>query len=332
VNHGISLAREFFKGHGHGNDYLVFEAGEAWPVTSESVASVCHRQRGVGGDGIVALLSGVEERPSQGRLPVEPGAPFLLRMFNPDGSEFERSGNGLRILGAYLYSRGWVGLGESVSVEVGGDGIELKILGEDPQGVIQVSANMGDASFGMAAVGGTDRWEVSEGTLVGPDGEELRVHPVSVGNPHCVVFRNDLPLGDLLRLGPFLTTHPAFPAGINVQLARVVGSQRVEILIWERGVGQTSSSGTSACAVAAASVREGLLSPGRVAVEMEGGSFTVAVSPNMVVRLEGPVEPLCTGELTDGFLRQLRQMENSGPSGSDPDEEEEAGDQETKVG
>jgi len=307
MNHPISLARAFFKAHGHGNDYLVFQQGEAWRLTPKAVQTVCHRHRGVGGDGIVVLLSPeTEEPPGLGGRPPNRGTPFSLRMFNPDGSEFERSGNGLRILGAYLYARGWVGQGEPIPVTVGGDRVELEILGEEPSGVVQVSAEMGTASFGMAAVGGVAARRGSEEMLEGPDGEDLTIHPVSVGNPHCVVFREHLPIQDLLDLGPFLTTHDAFPAGVNVQLARPAGDQKVEILIWERGVGRTSSSGTSACAAAAASVQGGLLSPGRITVEMEGGSFAVTVSPEMAVRLEGPVESVCTGELTEGVLRELR--------------------------
>ncbi len=306
MNHPISLAREFFKAHGHGNDYLVFQEGDDWRLSEKAVQAVCHRHRGVGGDGIVVLLSpGTGEHPGLGARPPGPGPRFLLRMFNPDGSEFERSGNGLRILGAYLYARGWVGQGEPIPVSVGGGHVELEILGEEPSGAVQVSADMGTASFGMGAVGGVEEKGGFEEGLEGPDGEILKVHPVSVGNPHCVVFREDLPIRDLLELGPFLTSHPAFPAGVNVQLARAIGSQTVEILIWERGVGRTSSSGTSACAVAAASVQEGLVSPGKITVEMEGGSFSVNVSPERAVRLEGPVELVCTGALTEGFLKQL---------------------------
>ena len=153
-------------------------------------------------------------------------------------------------------------------------------------------------------MGGVGNGEGSE-ELEGPDGATLRVHPVSVGNPHCVVFRENLSVEDLLRLGPFLTSHSAFPAGVNVQLTRVVGGQVVQILIWERGVGRTSSSGTSACAVAASAVREGLVPAGRITVEMEGGSFGVTVSPEMTVRLEGPVELVYAGELTEAFLKEL---------------------------
>jgi len=160
-----------------------------------------------------------------------------------------------------------------------------------------VAVEMGRANFGI----GTEEWDREtltldsgwEGRAPGP----IQVHPVSVGNPHCVVFRPELREEEFLGLGPWLTSHPVFPEGTNVQLARVREEGRVEILIWERGVGRTESSGSSACAVAAACVRRGLLQPGRIRVQMEGGEFSVSVSPEIQVRLEGPVQPLARGKL-----------------------------------
>jgi diaminopimelate epimerase len=111
---------------------------------------------------------------------------------------------------------------------------------------------------------------------------------------------------EFLQIGPFLTGHPTFPGGTNVQVVRVVSPDEVEILIWERGVGRTSSSGTSACAAAAAGVRAGVLTPGSIEVRMEGGSFTVTVSTQRSVTLRGPVQPLLVGELTEDFLASLR--------------------------
>jgi diaminopimelate epimerase len=306
VDHALSLGSRFFKGHGHGNDYLVFEEGDAWSVTAETVQVICHRHRGVGGDGIVALLSpGDAGRPLEGHGEGSSGSPFRLRMFNPDGSEFERSGNGLRIFGAYLFSRGEVGVGNRFLVEVGGERVEMEVLGEEPGGYLNVAVEMGKARFGIEAVGG-ERGAFGLGaTLKGPSGSALKVHLVSIGNPHCVLFRDELQEDEFLELGPFLASNTAFPAGTNVQLARVLGEGEVDILIWERGVGRTSSSGTSACAVASACVQAGALQPGRIRVGMEGGSFTVTVSPEMTIRLEGPVQPLVTGGLNKELLDGL---------------------------
>jgi diaminopimelate epimerase len=226
-------------------------------------------------------------------------------MFNPVGGEFERSGNGLRVLGAYLFSRGWVEAGSSFPIRVGGDEVAMEILGSGEGGTVEVAVEMGQARFGMEAVGGEEAAPEEGGGLAGPDGALLDVQPVSVGNPHCVTLAARWTEGDLLSLGPHLTVHPAFPRGTNVQLASVPGPGRVEILIWERGVGRTTSSGTSACAAAAACVRRGLLEPGPIQVGMEGGSFVVAVSPQFSVRLEGPVQPVLEGELRDELLDTL---------------------------
>jgi len=300
MDHSLSLSRRFFKGHGHGNDYLIFEEGCGWPVTSKTVERVCDRWRGAGGDGIVAILAG--DGPFKQRKREDP---FRLRMFNPDGSEFERSGNGLRVLGSYLFSRGRVREGEPFPVEVGGERVEMEILGRESSGLVNVAVEMGRVRYGMAAVGGAPDALNDGRYLPGPDGDTLDIQPVSVGNPHCVAFRENLSQEDLQRLGPFLTTHPVFPNGINVQLAQVVKEGEVEILIWERGVGRTSSSGTSACAVAAGCVERGLLSPGMIRVGMEGGDFFVTVSPERTVRLEGPVRPVMDGELTPEFQKSL---------------------------
>ncbi len=307
MNQDLVLSRTFFKGHGHGNDYLVFEEGDDWLATPENIRAMCHPHRGVGGDGIVALLRRGPRAEGEG-LPdanAAPGPPFRLRMFNPDGSEFERSGNGLRVLGAYLFHRKWVVPGRAFPVEVGGDRVAIEVLGQEEGGLLELGVEMGEARFGMTAVGGREEDLAADGSLPGPDGEPLLVQPVSVGNPHCVVFRDVLSEEELRTLGPFLTSHPAFPRGVNVQLARAVDEKSMEILIWERGVGRTSSSGTSACAAAAAFVRRGILESGPITVLMEGGAFTVRVSPEARVRLEGPVQSVFLGKLTSGLVESL---------------------------
>lgn len=308
MDHRLSLSRRFYKAHGHGNDYLVFEEGCGWPVLTQTVAEVCHRWRGVGGDGIVALLAG--EGPFGRRKGDDP---FRLRMFNPDGSEFERSGNGLRVLGTYLLARGWVRKRDPFPVEVGGDLIQMEILGTLPEGLINVAVDMGLSLPGLEAVGGEAGGLEEARFLPGPHGERLDLQPMSVGNPHCVVFREALSEEDLLTLGPFLTRHALFPQGINVQLARVVEEGRVEILIWERGVGRTTSSGTSACAVAAACVHRRRLAPGKIRVEMEGGDFLVTVSDTGSVRLEGPVQPVMEGEMTPELQKVLLKEQGGEP-------------------
>jgi diaminopimelate epimerase len=128
---------------------------------------------------------------------------------------------------------------------------------------------------------------------------------VSIGNPHLVVLADE-PTEALLRdVGPFLVAHPALAHGANVQIARAVGRHAAEALIWERGVGPTSASGTSACAVAVALVSEGRTDAGEVTIRMPGGEMRVTVDAELDVVLRGPVEEVCTGELTEAMLRAL---------------------------
>ena len=280
----------FFKGHGLGNDYLVFPFGDGWAASPEAVRAVCDRWRGVGADGIV-LHSPPEERP------------WRLRMFNPDGSEFERSGNGLRVFAAWAASRDWVG-DEPFAVEVGGDRVRMRVEDCLGGGVYDVSVEMGRASLDPADAGLAPEWQGKP--LAHPAEGALDCTPVSIGNPHCVVFTDDLSEAALSRMGPFLTAHDAFPAGVNVQLARPVSRARVEIAIWERGVGHTRASGTSSCAAAVAAAGRGVVDYGDIEVRMEGGTLQVNVSRELKVMLRGPVQAVAVGRLSDGFMESLR--------------------------
>jgi len=278
----------FYKAHGLGNDYLVFEEGEGWVLTPQAVRSVCDRWRGVGGDGIVLLLK-------------EDGlGSHRARMFNPDGSEFERSGNGLRILGSYLAHRARVDRSPFV-VSVGGDEVLLTVHGRTPP-LCDISVDMGRARIGPGAVGLDSAALGPDGKIQGPNGEWLDIVPVSVGNPHVVVLTEDATEERLLEWGPFLASHPALSAGANVQIACGTGRHRCRALIWERGVGRTSASGTSACAVAVAAASRGVVDVGAVTVHMEGGDLEAVVTPDLQVVLRGPVEEVCEGHLTRGFL------------------------------
>ncbi len=303
------VSGDFYRAHGLGNDYLVFglapvegPEGEGWVLTPEAVRRVCHRWEGVGSDGIVVLL---DDAPGDGVFP--------LRMFNPDGSEFERSGNGLRVLGAHLHGRGLVG-NAPFRVRSGGSRIGMQVHGRSPTGILDLSVEMGRARIGPLPVDlelpgvGVEPGETPV-ELEHPELGPVAFLPVSVGNPHAVVFTPDLSPGALEALGPFLSTHPAFARGTNVQLARVEGvgggTQRLRIAIWERGVGRTSASGTSSCAASVAAVVTGRLEPGPITVEMDGGTMEVTVDSDLEVTLRGPVQEVCRGRLLPGFLAGL---------------------------
>jgi diaminopimelate epimerase len=286
----------WFKAHGLGNDYLVFESGDGWRAEPDAIARVCDRWTGVGGDGIVVVM------------PKPIGKPVPLRMFNPDGSEFERSGNGLRVLAAYLRHRGSVGL-KPFEVEAGGDRIRMQVHGKDERGRYDVEVEMGRARVGAEAVALDPAALDGEGRISHPELGAVPLVPISVGNPHAVVFVEDLggsfERTTLDRLGPGLATHPSFAHGTNVQLVRAAPPAALEILIWERGVGPTSASGTSACATAVAAVASARLGPGDIEVRMQGGSFQVRVTAELDVVLRGPVDEVGTGEMAKGFVRAL---------------------------
>lgn len=326
-----TLSAAFYKAHGLGNDYLVFEEGEDWVATPESVRRVCDRHRGVGSDGIVVLLGGNASSAATASPEGRAGHPAAtasaeavhvrLRMFNPDGSEFERSGNGLRVLASYLM-RAHPAPGNApgkmdvemdaevdmeMDVEVGGS--RLRMVGHgQARGVYDVSVEMGRARTGPEAVGLDSDALDGEGRLPGPDGEALVAVPVSVGNPHVVIVGEDaVEVTDerLAVVGPFVAEHESLEHGANVQLVLAVGADRCRALVWERGVGRTSASGTSACAVAVALVSSGRLDPGRITVEMPGGELQVTVGADLEVVLRGPVEEVCEGRLTEGVLAAL---------------------------
>jgi len=284
----------FAKGHGLGNDYLVIDeadlppaAGEGAPLSREAIVRMCDRNRGVGSDGILL------------RVPTA-RADFGVRIFNPDGSEAEKSGNGLRIFAKYLWDHGRAST-PTVTVETRGGVVECECHVHDER-VSFVAVEMGHATFRAADIpmSGGDREAVAE-SLPLADGTALTVTAVSVGNPHCVVFRERLDPAECRRLGPLLERHPAFPNRTNVQFARVRARDALEILIWERGAGYTLASGSSSCAAAAAAVKNGFCDVGRVSVGMPGGELVVHVRPDFALKLEGAVEAVCTGTLTPEF-------------------------------
>src|SRR5213083_2180525 len=193
------MVLRFFKYHALGNDYIVIDPKDfPSPLTTEQVKTICHRNFGVGSDGILL-----------GPLP-SPKAPFGLRIFNPDGSEAEKSGNGLRIFSRYLWDRGRA-KAPTFTVETKGGVVECQCRVRDGR-VSFVTVEMGRATFRAPEIPmhGPDREVVGVPLQLG-DGTTLRVTAVSVGNPHCVTFVDRLDDGECRRLGPLIETHPAFP-------------------------------------------------------------------------------------------------------------------------
>jgi diaminopimelate epimerase len=253
------------KWHGLGNDYLLVERAELEaPLTPERVRRICDYHFGVGSDGILEIVSADGDRAE-------------VVIWNPDGSTAELSGNGTRIAARWLARRGGV---DQVRIAVGER---------------EVSARIGTGREIELDVGAVDVGE-TETIVVG--GEDVELTPVSVGNPHAVI-RREPDREELLRLGPLVERHQRFPERTNVQLVRVDGPHELSVGVWERGAGETLSSGTSAVAASAAAVANGWCeSP--VTVHLAGGDLRVELGEGTAM-LTGPAEEICTVELAEEF-------------------------------
>lgn len=268
----------FARYHALGNDYIVLSQDPG--LTPSQVRSLCDRHRGLGGDGVLVPAPPIGD------------IDFALRIFNPDGSEAQISGNGLRIFARYLQDQGlvrahsfaiWTLAGRTLAHINSTDG--------------SVSLELGQASFDSSRipVAGARREVLQETIEVG--GTTLRFSAVSVGNPHAVVLKESVSAEDAKRWGPLLERHPLFPNGTNVQFVQVLDHQNLRLEIWERGAGQTLGSGSSSAAAAAVARRLGLC-VAQVTVHMPGGNLSVAISDDFIITLTGPVTKICEGTIT----------------------------------
>lgn len=267
----------YVKSHGLGNDYIVIDPDNVpFRVTPMTVPLICDRHLGVGSDGILLVA-----KPS--------GGDFGVRIFNPDGSSVEKSGNGIRIFAKYLREHGYTDK-DRFTIDTPGGRISVELALQSGR-VTEVTADMGAVTF--------DPLESIE-----VDGRWLAVTSLSIGNPHCVVIVDDLSTVDPRALGPKIESHHAFPAKTNVQFAEVRSRSHIAIEIWERGAGYTLASGTSSCAVAAAAHRKGLVDR-EISVTMPGGALEVTVGEGYAMRLRGPVEEVMSGDFSPDLLRRL---------------------------
>lgn len=272
---------KFAKYHALGNDYLVLEPSALGAIEAQAKAAlICHRNYGIGSDGILL-----------GPLP-STSATARLRIINPDGSEAEKSGNGLRIFARYLWDTGRVSSAPFVIETLGGLA-PATVFAE--RGLVRVG--MGRASFDSEVVGIAGPRREVLGEVMNVAGEELRWSGVSVGNPHCVIIGGPVTEERARSLGPLIERDPRFANRTNVQLCRVLDRANIEIQIWERGAGYTLASGSSASAAASAAKRLGLCD-GRVTVQMPGGRLEVEISVDFEVQQTGPVTRVATGELS----------------------------------
>lgn len=262
------------KYHGLGNDYLVCHRSVAEGLSTEQIRILCHRHYGVGSDGLL-IDSGDRENPT-------------LRIINPDGSEAEKSGNGLRIYARYLFDMGRVEYQPFLVHTAGGD-VYCKVH----ESANLVTVQMGRANFNPVALPALlDQPEALNYPLKLAS-ETLLVSLVSMGNPHCVVPVDTLDLTQVHRLGPQIENHPLFPGRINVQFVEVVDRSSLRIGIWERGGGFTMASGSSSCAAASVMYKLGLVD-NCVNVNMSGGQLQITFGDDFQVSMCGPVQKIAS--------------------------------------
>ncbi len=281
----------FVKSHGLGNDYIVLDSTEIdFNLDKAAIELLCHRNYGIGSDGILLLVPSAK-------------ADFGLRILNPDGSEAEKSGNGLRIFAKYLYERKHAS-SKAFSIDTPGGFVKAEV--EEREGKVHhVTVEMGTATFRADEIPvDINKEEVVSQRLVLRAGE-FDFTAVSVGNPHCIIFCDELREDIIRKLGPEIENHPFFPNRTNVQFAQVVSRDSVRILIWERGAGYTLASGSSSCAVAAACVKSGLTER-QLRVLMPGGHLDINIAEDWSITMRGEVEEVFSGVLSDSLLSKLK--------------------------
>jgi len=271
------------KMHGLGNDFVIFDGLRATlPGAPAGLAPrICDRHFGVGADGLVLIGPSAQ-------------ADIRMRIFNPDGSEAEMCGNAIRCVARYVYERGYV-RDVRIRVETLAGVVECRLMVWNGR-VIAVRVDMG-----------VPRLERAEIPMTGPPGQVVEeplavagttmgVTAVSMGNPHAVVFVEDVEAIDLATVGPAIENHPAFPRRTNVEFVQILGPRELRVRVWERGAGATLACGTGACAAVVAGALAGR-SGRQATVHLPGGDLEVAWATEGHVYMTGPAEEVFEGEL-----------------------------------
>ncbi len=282
------MAVDFKKYHGLGNDYLVIDPNvRDVALTEANIRLICDRNFGVGSDGILYGPTFEDDLP-------------VLRIFNPDGSEAEKSGNGLRIFAKYLFEKRYVRTKEFRIKTLGG--IVRVQVKDKTAGLIRI--DMGKVTFtsNEIPVSGPRREVVNETLDI--DGTPYKVTCLSIGNPHCVIPMEEVSEEKARKLGPFVERHKQFPNRINMQIVKVLDRANIDIRIYERGAGYTLASGSSSCAAAAATHKLGLVdSP--ITVHMPGGELLIEIAEDGLITMTGPVEGTFEGKFHPDLEKRI---------------------------
>jgi diaminopimelate epimerase len=284
------MERNFFvKAHGLGNEYITLDQDNIdFNLSKERIIQLCNIHFGIGTDGILL------------KVPANK-ADFGLRIFNPDGSEAEKSGNGLRIFSKYLYDYGFCDKDE-FTVETPGGIVKSHVIEKMNGKAFMIKVDMGKAIFRSEDIPVIWPGEECFGEKLRVEDKTFHIHCVSVGNPHCVIPVSDLKEEEVRHYGPLIENHPMFPNRINVQFAKVLSRNEVGVMIWERGAGYTLASGSSSCAVASVMIKK-RLTERSVKIKMPGGDLAIEVDEDWNIRMTGEVREIASGTISDEMFR-----------------------------
>ncbi len=260
------------KYHALGNDYIVINPADAASLTSTTIQRICHPHYGLGSDGI---LFGPFSSESCG---------FALHIFNPDGSEAEKSGNGLRIFSRYLYDQGKVGM-EPFTIETIGGQVTAQVENKH-----LVHINMG-------------KIRIDEAEKLTINGRQFSIHPANIGNPHCVIIQDEISAAETREWGRLIEGNGRFPQRTNVQFTKIIDQNNIQIEIWERGAGYTLASGSSSCAAAAIAHQHGYCDR-TITVHMQGGSIHIQINADHSINMSGGVTKIAEAVLAQEMLNE----------------------------
>lgn len=265
----------FTKMHGIGNDYLYINCMDGIDFDPVQVSiKLSDRHFGVGSDGIILIC------PSD-------CADFKMRIFNADGSEAKMCGNGIRCFSKYVYAKG---LTDKTEIKIDTlSGIKTAWLTVENGDVTAVRVNMGSPILKPALIPVDFDGESMVNQPLSVDGQSWNVTCISMGNPHCVTFVDDVDGMDLEKIGPSFENHKAFPDRVNTEFVKPINSNTVQMRVWERGSGETWACGTGACAVATASILNDVVSGNTVNVKLRGGDLIIEWNrEENVIYMTGP--------------------------------------------
>ncbi|MCD4784374.1 MAG: diaminopimelate epimerase [Candidatus Eremiobacteraeota bacterium] len=282
---------KFTKMHGLGNDFIIIDNRSGFNLDYPGLArNLCRRHLSIGADGILVMLSSNK-------------ADIRMRIFNADGSEAEMCGNGIRCFARYIYEKK-IFSKKSMSVETPAGIIKPQIVDnpEDPRDLL-IRVDMGKPALRRNEIPMTG--EDTPGVIdekIEVDGDGFHISAVSMGNPHCIIFVDEITDRLIRHIGPLIEQHPVFPRKTNVEFARFIDPGHVKVRVWERGAGETLACGTGACAVVVAGIMKKMLD-NKVKVSLPGGNLLIEWNETGHVYMTGPAVEVFCGELTQ--LQQL---------------------------